>query len=38
LFQEADNRETHDYFRHLRECVCYRDDDLEARLEHYLSH
>ncbi len=38
LFQEADNREVHDYFRHLRECVCYREDDLEARLEHYLAH
>jgi tetratricopeptide (TPR) repeat protein len=38
LFQEADNREVPAYFRHLRECVCYRDEDLEARLEHYLSH
>jgi hypothetical protein len=38
LFQEADNQEVPDYFRHLRECVCYRDDDLEARLEHYLTH
>jgi hypothetical protein len=38
LFQEADNQEVHDYFRHLRECVCYRDDNLEARLGHYLAH
>jgi glycosyltransferase involved in cell wall biosynthesis len=38
LFQEAENREVHHYLRHLRECVCYRDEDLESRLEHYLSH
>src|SRR5262249_35472537 len=37
LLQEADNREVHDYFRHLRECVGYREDDLEARLEHFLT-
>jgi hypothetical protein len=37
LFQEAENREAPDYFRPLRECVGYRDDDLEARLEHYLT-
>jgi glycosyltransferase involved in cell wall biosynthesis len=38
LLQEADNREVHDYLRHRHECVCYRDGDLEARLEHYLTH
>jgi glycosyltransferase involved in cell wall biosynthesis/tetratricopeptide (TPR) repeat protein len=38
LFQEADNQEVASYFRHLRECVCYREDDLEARLEHFLTH
>jgi GT2 family glycosyltransferase/tetratricopeptide (TPR) repeat protein len=38
LFQEADNCEIADYFEDRRECVLYRDDDLEALLEHYLTH
>jgi glycosyltransferase involved in cell wall biosynthesis/tetratricopeptide (TPR) repeat protein len=38
LFQEAGNRELPAVFADRRECVYYRDDDLEALLEHYLSH
>jgi RNA polymerase sigma factor (sigma-70 family) len=38
LFQEAGNREVEDYFRDHQQCVCYGDDDLEALLEHYLTH
>jgi GT2 family glycosyltransferase/Flp pilus assembly protein TadD len=38
LFQEASNQEVPAYFRDRRECVLYGDDDLEALLEHYLTH
>ncbi len=38
LFQEADNRETAQFFRDRQECVCYTADDLEALLDHYLTH
>jgi glycosyltransferase involved in cell wall biosynthesis len=38
LFQEADNCEVAAYFRHRHECIRYDDDNLEARLEHYLTH
>lgn len=37
LFQEAGNREVPAFLRDRQECVYYRDDDLEALLEHYLS-
>ena len=38
LFQEAGNRELPEYFADRRECVYYRDEDLEGLLEHYLTH
>jgi GT2 family glycosyltransferase/Tfp pilus assembly protein PilF len=38
LFQEADNREVHAYFQDRREYVAYDDANLEALLDHYLSH
>jgi glycosyltransferase involved in cell wall biosynthesis len=38
LFREADGGDVPDYSGHPRECVCYGDDDLEARLDHYLTH
>lgn len=38
LFQEAGNRELAPYFRDGRECVVYTDDNLEALLDHYLTH
>jgi glycosyltransferase involved in cell wall biosynthesis len=38
LFQEASNRELPEIFADRRECVYYREDDLEELLEHYLAH
>jgi glycosyltransferase involved in cell wall biosynthesis/Tfp pilus assembly protein PilF len=38
LFQEAENREVPAWFRDGQECVYYRDDNLEERLEYYLTH
>jgi glycosyltransferase involved in cell wall biosynthesis/tetratricopeptide (TPR) repeat protein len=38
LFQEAGNRELPNIFADRRECVYYREDDLEDLLEHYLAH
>jgi glycosyltransferase involved in cell wall biosynthesis/Tfp pilus assembly protein PilF len=38
LFQEADNREVPEFFEPGKEYVRYADNDLEALLEHYLSH
>ncbi len=38
LFQEEENRDVPNYFRHQSECVCYRDDNLGALLSHYLAH
>jgi tetratricopeptide (TPR) repeat protein len=38
LFQEAENKETHAYFRDRQECVYYAADNLEELLEHYLRH
>ncbi len=38
LFQEAENRELPGYFRAGQEYVSYTDENLEQRLEHYLSH
>jgi glycosyltransferase involved in cell wall biosynthesis/tetratricopeptide (TPR) repeat protein len=38
LFQEAGNRELPALFADRCECVYYRDEDLEALLEHYLTH
>ncbi|HEY7309547.1 MAG TPA: glycosyltransferase [Gemmataceae bacterium] len=38
LFQEEDNREVLLYFQPGREYVAYNADNLEALLEHYLSH
>src|SRR5207237_670501 len=36
LFQEADNRQVASLFRDGRECVFYRDSDLETLLAYYL--
>jgi glycosyltransferase involved in cell wall biosynthesis/Flp pilus assembly protein TadD len=38
LFQEAGNLEVPAYFQDRQECVYYDEDNLEALLEHYLSH
>jgi GT2 family glycosyltransferase/Tfp pilus assembly protein PilF len=38
LFQEADNRELPAYFRDRQEYVAYTAENLEALLEHYLTH
>jgi glycosyltransferase involved in cell wall biosynthesis/predicted Zn-dependent protease len=38
LFQEADNREVAAYLRDRQECVYYTAANLEALLEHYLTH
>jgi hypothetical protein len=38
LFQEAGNRELPPLFQDRREYVAYTDEDLEALLEHYLTH
>ena len=38
LFQERGSAETAAFFRDREECVCYGEDDLEALLEHYLTH
>jgi GT2 family glycosyltransferase/Tfp pilus assembly protein PilF len=38
LLQEADNREVPALFADRRECVLYRDDNLESFLDHYLTH
>jgi glycosyltransferase involved in cell wall biosynthesis/Flp pilus assembly protein TadD len=38
LFQEAGNREVARHFADRRECVFYREDDLEGLLEYYLTH
>jgi GT2 family glycosyltransferase/tetratricopeptide (TPR) repeat protein len=38
LFQEAENREVPNLLQDGRECVCYTDDNLEERLDYYLTH
>jgi glycosyltransferase involved in cell wall biosynthesis/Tfp pilus assembly protein PilF len=38
LFQEADNREVPEYFTPGQEYVAYTDENLEALLEHHLTH
>jgi len=38
LFQEAGNREVPVYFRDGQECVYYTEENLEAKLSHYLEH
>src|SRR5207247_8734530 len=38
LFQEASNREVPALFRPGQECVLYDHDNLEERLEHFLTH
>jgi GT2 family glycosyltransferase/tetratricopeptide (TPR) repeat protein len=38
IFQEEGNRELPEYFRDRRECVYYRQDNLEELTEYYLEH
>jgi GT2 family glycosyltransferase/predicted Zn-dependent protease len=38
VFEDAGNPEMAGLLRDRQECVCYRDDDLEALLEYYLGH